>query len=141
MTNEMNAVSNVLQFNFDKTYKEIDVAGKLYRVAFDDDSMLQYQVSFKAYEVKVQEAQKLVPDVQEATVEQLKEMAEKQKELMRDAIEIFLGADTFEELYDKAGRSSMNLVGLIDYMMDLVQDELQKSAGKVNNKYLANIKK
>ncbi|QWI52550.1 hypothetical protein EXW56_27060 (plasmid) [Bacillus mycoides] len=137
----MNAVSNVLQFNFDKTYKEIDVAGKLYRVAFDDDSMLQYQVSFKAYEVKVQEAQKLVPDVQEATVEQLKEMAEKQKELMRDAIEIFLGADTFEELYDKAGRSSMNLVGLIDYMMDLVQDELQKSAGKVNNKYLANIKK
>ncbi|MFA2694782.1 hypothetical protein [Bacillus mycoides] len=141
MTNEMNAVSNVFQFNFEKTYKEIDVAGKLYRVAFDDDSMLQYQVSFKEYEVKVQEAQKLVPDVQEATVEQLKEMAEKQKELMKDAIEIFLGADTFEELYEKAGRSSMNLVGLIDYMTNLVQDELQKSASKVNNKYLANIKK
>lgn len=82
--------NNVFQFNFEKTYKEIDVAGKLYKVAFDDDSMLRYQVSFKEYESKVAEAQKIAPDVMEATVEQLKEMAEKQKDLMKTAIEIFL---------------------------------------------------
>lgn len=133
--------NNVFQFNFEKTYKEIDVAGKLYKVAFDDDSMLRYQVSFKEYESKVAEAQKIAPDVMEATVEQLKEMAEKQKDLMKTAIEIFLGEETFEELYEKAGRSSINLIGLIDYMMTLVKEELESRTGEVNSKYLANVKK
>ncbi|WP_257142972.1 hypothetical protein [Bacillus pseudomycoides] len=33
-------VENKFQFNFEKTYREIDVAGKLYKVSFDDESML-----------------------------------------------------------------------------------------------------
>ncbi|MCU5020513.1 hypothetical protein OCD65_27935 [Bacillus paranthracis] len=133
--------NNVFQFNFEKTYKEIDVAGKLYKVAFDDDSMLRYQVSFKDYEAKVQEAQQIAPDYEKASIDEIKAVAEKQKELMKDAIEIFLGDDTFNELYEKAGRSSINLIGLIDYMMNLVKEELESRTGEVNSKYLANIKK
>lgn len=128
------------RFDFEKTYKEIDVAGKLYRVAFDDDSMLRYQVEFKAYETKVAEAQQKTVDIQNASIEKLKEMNEVQKELMKDAIEMFLGADTFEELYEKAGRSCYNLVALLEYMMNLVTEELESKNLAVEGKYLQGVK-
>lgn len=41
-------MSQVFQFNFEKTYKEVDVAGKVYQVEFNDDAINKYQKSLKA---------------------------------------------------------------------------------------------
>ena len=59
---------------------------------------------------------------------------------MKDAIEMFLGADTFEELYEKAGRSCYNLVALLEYMMNLVTEELESKNLAVEGKYLQGVK-
>ncbi|CAI8882708.1 Phage protein [Bacillus sp. IT-79MI2] len=130
-----------LQFTFEKTYKEIDVAGKLYKVKFDDDSMLTYQEGFVSYEKKAKELQDAALDIREATVEELRAMNLKQRELMKEAIELFLGEDTFDELYEKAGRYLMNLVSLIDYLTKIVEEELQSKAGSSLDEYLINSKK
>ncbi|HDX9563601.1 hypothetical protein P4195_29470 [Bacillus thuringiensis] len=129
------------RFDFEKTYKEIDVAGKVYKVAFDDDAMLKYQIASKEYEAKVQEVQDLVPDIEKASIEELKLLNEKQKELFKETIELFLGDDTFEELYEKAGRSVIQLTGLLDYLTGLVEEELKSQSASVQDKYLQNKKK
>ncbi|MCC2397544.1 hypothetical protein LKL95_27600 [Bacillus cereus] len=129
------------RFDFEKTYKEIDVAGKVYKVAFDDDAMLKYQIASKEYEAKVQEVQNLVPDIEKASIEELKLLNEKQKALFKETIELFLGDDTFEELYEKAGRSVIQLTGLLDYLTGLVEEELKSQSASVQDKYLQNKKK
>ncbi|MBJ8031442.1 hypothetical protein [Bacillus cereus group sp. N21] len=130
-----------LQFTFEKTYKEIDVAGKLYKVKFDDDSMPAYQEGFVAYEKKAQELKNGIVDFSKATTEELRASNAKQRELMKEAIELFLGEDTFEELYEKAGRSLMNLVSLIDYLTKIVEEELRSKTGSSLDEYLINSKK
>ncbi|CAI8737654.1 hypothetical protein COM13_12395 [Bacillus pseudomycoides] len=134
-------VENKFQFNFEKTYREIDVAGKIYKVNFDDESMLKYQEGFLSYEKKAKELQAEAVDIREASTEKLREMHSKQREVMKEAIELFLGADTFEDLYVKAGRSLMNLVALIDYLTKLVETELRSKVGDSLNEYLTNTKK
>ncbi|PFZ59274.1 hypothetical protein [Bacillus pseudomycoides] len=136
-----NVVENKFQFNFEKTYREIDVAGNLYKVSFDDESMLKYQEGFVAYEKKAKELQAEEVDIREATPEQLRDMNAKQREVVKDAIEIFLGEDTFEELYRKAGRSIMNLFSLVNYLTKLVEAELRAKAGSNLDAYLTNTKK
>jgi len=136
-----NVVENKFQFNFEKTYREIDVAGKLYKVSFDDESMFKYQECFVAYEKKAKELQAEEVDIREATPEQLRDMNAKQREVVKDAIEIFLGEDTFEELYEKAGRSIMNLFSLVNYLTKLVEAELRAKAGSNLDAYLTNTKK
>ncbi|PEE04608.1 hypothetical protein [Bacillus pseudomycoides] len=130
-----------LQFNFEKTYKEIDVAGKIYKVKFDDDSMITYQEGFVSYEKKAKELQDDTLDIREATAEELRAMNLKQRELMKEAIELFLGEDTFDELYEKAGRYLMNLVSLINYLTKIVEEELRSKAGNSLDEYLINSKK
>lgn len=66
-----------------KTYKEIDVAGTVYKIAFDDDAMLKYQIASKEYEAKVQEVQTLVPDIEKASVEELKLLNENREPYSR----------------------------------------------------------
>ncbi|EJQ77753.1 phage tail assembly chaperone [Bacillus toyonensis] len=129
------------RFDFEKTYKEIDIAGEVYKVAFDDDAMLKYQIASKEYEAKVQEVQTLVPDIEKASVEELKLLNEKQRALFKETIELFLGDDTFEELYEKAGRSVIQLTGLLDYLTGLVEEELKSQSSSVSDKYLKNSKK
>jgi len=136
-----NVVENKFQFNFEKTYREIDVAGKLYKVSFDDESMFKYQECFVAYEKKAKELQAEEVDIREATPEQLRDMNAKQREVVKDAIEIFLGEDTFEELYEKAGRSIMNLFSLVNYLTKLVEAELRAKAGSNLDAYLTQTKK
>ncbi|PEO80623.1 hypothetical protein CN571_26750 [Bacillus pseudomycoides] len=134
-------VENKFQFNFEKTYREIDVAGKLYKVSFDDESMLKYQEGFGAYEAKAKELQDNALDIREASTKQIRDMHYKQREIMKEAVELFLGADTFEDLYVKAGRSLMNLVALIDYLTKLVETEMRSKVGDSLNEYLTNTKK
>ncbi|HDX9500150.1 TPA: phage tail assembly chaperone [Bacillus thuringiensis] len=137
----MSQSQSQFRFDFEKTYKEIDVAGTVYKIAFDDDAMLKYQIASKEYEAKVQEVQTLVPDIEKASVEELKLLNEKQKALFKETIELFLGDDTFEELYEKAGRSVIQLTGLLDYLTGLVEEELKSQSASVQDKYLQNKKK
>ncbi|EJQ89799.1 phage tail assembly chaperone [Bacillus cereus] len=134
-------MTNTFNFDFKQSYKEVTIAGEVFHVKFDDDSMLAYQLAFKEFENKLAEAQELSTDIREASALELRAMKEKQVEITKEAIEMFLGEGTFEGLYEKAGKSSMNMMGLINMLMKMVEAEMLEQAGEVNNKYLANLKK
>ena len=128
-------MSQVFQFNFEKTYKEVDVAGKVYQVEFNDDAINKYQKSLKSFGKKTKEVQGLIPDYEKATDEEIDNLMNKQKELVKHVVE------TFEDLYEKAGKSVGNLMTLVDYLNNLYLEEAKEKAEKVQAKYLANVKK
>ncbi|MBY0597684.1 hypothetical protein [Bacillus bingmayongensis] len=129
------------KFEFEKTYKEVDVAGRVYQVEFNDEALTKYQKAFKRFDKEIKEVTGSIVDFEVATDRAIEEAAQKQKEVVKDIIETFLGEGTFEDLYEKAGKSSANLMGLVHYLNELYFDETQKKADETRNKYLNNVKK
>lgn len=129
------------KFEFEKTYKEVEVAGKVYQVEFNDDAINKYQKSLKNFEKQTKEVEGLIPDYEKATDEEFDNVMNKQKELVKHVVETFLGENTFDELYEKAGKSISNLISLVDYLNNLYIEEAKEKAEKAQAKYLANIKK
>ncbi|NIA59429.1 hypothetical protein G5716_13970 [Bacillus pacificus] len=128
------------KFEFEKTYKEVEVAGKVYQVEFNDDAINKYQKSFKNFEKKTKEVKDLIPDYEKATDEEIDNVMNKQKELVKHVVETFLGENSFDELYVKSGKSIGNLMSLVDYLNNLYIEEAKEKAEKAQAKYLANIK-
>ncbi|MYW24985.1 hypothetical protein GTY48_15565 [Bacillus thuringiensis] len=128
-------------FNFEKTYKEIDVAGTLYQVEFNDEAITKYQKAFKRFDKEIKVVTDKISDYESATDEVIEETAKKQKEVVKDIVETFLGEGTFDSLYEKAGKSSTNLMGLVHYLNGLYVEEERKKAEETRNKYLSNVKK
>lgn len=129
------------KFNFEKTYKEVDVAGKLFKVEFNDDALNKYQKALKRFKDSTNELQNSITDYETATDEEIDALTEKQKEITKDVVETFLGEGTFEELYEIAGRAVANLLGLVHYLQEIYIEESMKTAEKSQSKYLANLKK
>lgn len=129
------------KFEFEKTYKEIDVAGTVYQVDFNDESITKYQKAFKRFDKEIKVVTDSISDYESATDEVIDEVSEKQKEVVKDIVETFLGEGTFDSLYEKAGKSSTNLMGLVHYLNGLYVEEEKKKADETRNKYLNNVKK
>ncbi|HDR7242605.1 TPA: hypothetical protein QCW90_003296 [Bacillus mobilis] len=129
------------KFEFEKTYKEVDVAGKLFKVEFNDDALNKYQKALKQFKRGTEELQSIIPDYEAATDKEIDALTEKQKDLTKQVVETFLGEGTFEELYEIAGRAVANLLGLVHYLQDIYVEESMKTAEKSQSKYLTNLKK
>ncbi|MGR5983431.1 hypothetical protein [Bacillus cereus] len=129
------------KFEFEKTYKEIDVAGTVYQVEFNDEAITKYQKAFKRFDKEIKVVTDSISDYESATDESIEEVAKKQKEVVKDIVETFLGDGSFDSLYEKAGKSSTNLMGLVHYLNGLYVEEEKKKADETRNKYLNNVKK
>ncbi|HDR8199937.1 TPA: hypothetical protein QC291_001578 [Bacillus cereus] len=129
------------KFEFEKTYKEVDVAGKLYKIEFNDDAIAKYQKELKTFDKDSKELAALITDYEKATDEEIDAVMNKQKEMTKHVVETFLGEGTFEELYEKAGKSVTNLMGLVNYLSDLYVEEAKGKTEQAQAKYLKNVKK
>ncbi|HHX7185529.1 hypothetical protein PDJ82_25430 [Bacillus cereus group sp. TH43LC] len=129
------------KFDFEKTYKEVDVAGKLFKVEFNDDALNKYQKALKQFKRGTDELQSMIPDFEAASDKEIDALTEKQKDLTKQVVETFLGEGTFEDLYEIAGRAVANLLNLVHYLNDIYVEESMKTAEKSQSKYLANLKK
>lgn len=115
------------QFEFDKTYEELEIAGKTYRIYLNDEKILEHQEAFEKYQKKANELSKAKTD----TPTQSKKAYGDMKKITKDMIEQLLGEGTFDELYEKAGGSIFNLTDLI---MEIGQKVIGEFAGKLGEK-------
>ncbi|MFC5773689.1 hypothetical protein [Ectobacillus antri] len=122
------------KFEFAKAYEEVEIAGKTYRIDFADDKVEQYQKGFKDFYA---EAQKLeVLDVEHLTDEEQKHVIDNQKDLVKRFTNQLLGEDAFEELYEKAGRSMLNMFDLLAYIADIMKEKTEQSRIEKKSKYV-----
>ena len=129
------------QFNFEKTYKEVDIAGKVYRIEFNDEAQAKYQKVLKGFEKEANAIIGSIENYQSATDEEIDKLQAEQKALVKRTIEVFLGEGVFDEVYEMAGRSIMNLMELVTFLTNMYVEETRNKAEKAQNKYLANVKK
>ncbi|SPT98426.1 Uncharacterised protein [Lysinibacillus capsici] len=136
-------MTQAYQFNFEKTYKEIDVSGDIHRVEFNDEALTRYQKAVKRFNQGIKEAQDALNNINIETDsdDEIQKVSDKQKDVVKDVVEVFLGEGTFEGLYEKAGKSVMNLMSLVDYLIDIYSSEMKSKTEDARKKYLENVKK
>lgn len=134
--------AKVYQFNFEKTYKEVEINGKMFRVEFNDEAQNKYRKAYKKYVSMVDDMLANAPDFEKDSDEKIDAFDDKQREVSAFIIDTFLGDGSFPEIYEMAGRSVFNLKPLIEYITDLlVTEEQAKEAQAITENYLKNGKK
>lgn len=126
-------------FEFKKTYEEIKINDKTYKIEFNDDKINEYQKAFENFYFKSQEKQKI--DINKLNKEEEKQFIEESVQLAKEALETLLGEGTYDILYEESGRSLINMVDLISFLADIVNEKTSQEKQKRVDKYLKNKKK
>jgi acetyl-CoA carboxylase carboxyltransferase component len=122
------------KFEFKKTFEEVEIAGKVYKIEFNDDKIREYQEKFLSFEADVQEF--LNVDETKLTKEERWEHFEKGKQLARNVIDTLLGEGSFDELYEKSGRSIANMYDLIWYLAGIVNERNARNKEEKRQQYV-----
>jgi hypothetical protein len=122
------------KFEFAKAYEEVEIAGKVYRVDFSDDKLAEYQRKFKQF---YEESQHLTEkEIEALSIEEQTALLEKQRQNMKKITEMMLGEGTFEELYEMAGRSTVNYMDLLLFLSDILAEKTEKMKEDKRKKYV-----
>jgi hypothetical protein len=122
------------KFEFKKTYEEIEIAGKVYKIEFNDDKIREYQEKFFSFQTDAEEYLKV--DETKLTKEERWEHFEKGKQVARNVIDTLLGEGSFDELYEKSGRSIANMYDLIWYLAEIVQERNARNREEKRQQYV-----
>lgn len=122
------------KFEFKKTYEEIEIAGKVYKIEFNDDKIREYQDKFLSFEADAQEF--LNVDETKLTREEQWEHFEKGKQLARNVIDTLIGEGSFDELYEKSGRSIANMYDLVWYLAGIVNERNARNKEEKRQQYV-----
>lgn len=122
------------KFEFKKTFEEVEIAGKVYRIEFSDDKIREYQEKFHSLEADVQEL--LNVDETKLTKEEREKYFEKAKHLISNVIDMLLGEGSFDELYEKSGRSIINMYDLVEFLAEIVNERSEQNRVEKRQQYV-----
>lgn len=122
------------KFEFKKTYEEVEIAGKVFRIDLNDDKVFEYQDSFNKYGKEMQEDSGT--DIESFGKEEQKAFFDKQLQRIKEVIEIMLGKDSFEHIYEASGRSIINLAELVTYLSNLIGEKTVNIRDEKKKKYV-----
>ena len=122
------------KFEFKKTYEEIEVAGEVYRVDVSDKKLKEYQIEFHEFYKESQRLEKI--DVDELSAEEQTEMLDNALGILEKVVNKILGDGSFDVLYEKSGKSIMNMIDLVNYLGDVVNERLNGQRQEKRGHYL-----
>lgn len=122
------------RFEFSKAYEEVEIAGKVYRIDFSDDTLSEYQKKIKQY---YDESKNLTEqDISKMSEEEQAALLTKQRQNMKELTEAILGEGTFDELFEAAGRSTVVYAELLEFLTDLFAEKAEKMKEDKRKKYV-----
>ena len=110
------------KFNFGSTYEEIEMAGKVYRFKYDDESIIEYHKAFTEFYRDTQKLQEI--DGSELEEKELLKVYADIRRVSKGILDSILGEGTYDELYEKSGKSTMAMVDAINFVSDVVGELL-----------------
>lgn len=112
------------KFEFKKSYEEVQIDEKVFRIDFSDNKTSQYPKKLQEFK---EEFTKLQSTDQTNFSDQEKlDYFDQIKQGVKKVIEEFFGEGSFEEIYVLSGCSIINVMDLIFYISDVVSERLQK---------------
>lgn len=117
----------VRKFEFKKSYEEIEIAGKVYHLDLDDESLLSHKASMESYGKKMTDlSTKEIPE---------EEIFGMTKDLAKGLLDELFGQGSYETLYAAAGKSLFNLIDLIEFIGDIVRDKVSEKEKGVQRRH------
>ncbi|OQM47536.1 hypothetical protein B6A27_00385 [Anoxybacillus sp. UARK-01] len=122
------------KFEFRKSYEEIEIAGKIYRIDFTDEKVMEYQKNFSRFYQEAQELNNL--DIESLSDEEQQTIISKQRKNMKIVTENLLGEGTFEELFELSGRSTVNYMELLLFLGEVMSERTNTIKEDARKKYV-----
>jgi hypothetical protein len=116
-------------FEFKKSYEELKINDRVYRIDLSDDKVKEYRKVF----VEFHDQSVLIQNVDGEDQEQL---FDKSKEMVTKVIDTLLGAGSFVTLYEESGNSLLNMVDLVACLTDVVREKTEEFQTSNLDKYL-----
>lgn len=123
----------IKKFEFKKTYEEIDLAGRVFKIDFSDNAILEYNRKMEHFYIEAQKMAK--PDVSDLSRTEQIELFNKSKELAKGTADSILGDGAFEYLYEQSGNSLINMMDALYFLGEVISEELAKIKQKEVQKF------
>jgi hypothetical protein len=121
-------------FDFKKSYEELKIDGEIYKIDLSDDKVKEYQRAFVDFQVKSQELQ--IASDKAITPELKEEFMDKSKALVGETIDLLLGGQSFNKLYESSGRSLINMIDLVLFLTEIIQSKTEELKSSTLEKYI-----
>lgn len=125
-----------IRFEFEKTYEEIEVAGRVYKLHLDDESLRDHQNTLLEFYDDTKKMQMI--DAETATPEEQDKALDEAKEMLRKFFDQLFGKGSFDQLYLDSGKSLINMVNLGEAVGDVINDKVEEMRDKQKSKYIKN---
>lgn len=122
------------KFEFKKSYEELEIAGKVYRMRFDDEKLLEYHEAFDEFYQDTKKMQEV--ETEDMEHEELLDTYKEIREMSKKILDTVLGEGAYDELYEKSGQSTMGMVDVINFVSDAVGDGMEKVRNKKKQNYI-----
>lgn len=126
-------------FEFTKSYEEVELAGKTYKIEFNDEKVLQYNKNFDKFQKESQRIHKI--DAAEMPVKEQQGLFFEMQKLVEGLVKELLGEDAYGELYAASGNSLIGMMDVVVYLSDVVGERMEHIQSDRKNKYLVKPKK
>lgn len=122
------------KFEFSQTYEPVEIAGKEYRIEFNDEKIKQYYTDFAQFQKDIVEFEKI--NASDLPQEEQLQHFDDMKKVVGRAVESLLGEGTFDEIYENAGHSIMNVMDLVYFMSEVVEERASRNREDKRKKYI-----
>lgn len=122
-----------------KAYDEIEIGDKVYNVYYDDESLDEYRKKAKKYHKKSNDYNKI--DTSKLNEKEIDQYKQDVNLMAKDLIESFFGEGTFDEIFSYCGKSSVNLIGIVNQLFEWLNSKLNVSDSETLRKYKTKNKK
>lgn len=112
-----------IKIDVQKTYEEVEIADKVYRMYLNDESLREYDKVFKRF--RKESAKMKDRDYSDMTEKEQKAAEKENYEIMFTVVEVLLGEGSFENVYADTGKSLIVMADIILQLMEVVGKRMQ----------------
>ncbi|MFD5849704.1 hypothetical protein ACFWGC_05865 [Cytobacillus pseudoceanisediminis] len=112
-----------IKIDVQKTYEEVEIADKVYRMYLNDESLREYDKVFKRF--RKESAKMKDRDYSDMTEKEQKAAEKENYEIMFTVVEVLLGEGSFEKVYADTGKSLIVMADIILQLMEVVGKRMQ----------------
>ena len=125
---------NIKKFEFKKSYEEVELAGKTYKIEFNDEKLLEYSKAFDNFYQEIQDINKV--DTSDMDAEEQEEIFKDMQKIIKSITDVILGVGSYDTLYEQSGQSIMNMVYMIEFLSDVVGERMEQSREEKKQRYV-----
>jgi hypothetical protein len=120
------------KFEFKKSYEEIEIAGKVYKVSLKDEDRKKYTEQLKKYYDMVNKVN--TTDEDNLGIDKALQLEEEFKAITLETLDVLFGPGTGEELYQDAEEQVEELIPIVFAVAEIINERRQEKFSKYTKK-------